>query len=94
MYRRLTIGLFALVLAGLQYRLWSSDGGIIDTRRLRTQVADEHAANLQLKSRNAAMDAEVADLKAGGPAIEAHARQLLGMVKPGETFYLVVDRND
>jgi cell division protein FtsB len=37
------------------------------------------------------LEAEVADLKAGGPAIEAYARYTLGMIKPGETFYLVVD---
>jgi cell division protein FtsB len=89
--RRLTILLLALMLAGLQYRLWGADG-VIQTRQMRAQKAGHQAENAQLRSRNATLEAEVADLKAGGPAIEANARYMLGMIKPGETFYLVADQ--
>lgn len=34
---------------------------------------------------------EVADLKSGGEAVEERARSELGLVKPGETFYRVID---
>jgi cell division protein FtsB len=47
-------------------------------------------ANAELRKRNAVLDAVVADLRAGGPAIEAQARANLGMIRKGETFYLVV----
>ena len=47
--------------------------------------------NLELRERNAALQAEVTDLRQGLDAIEEHAREDLGMVKEGETFYQVVE---
>ena len=37
------------------------------------------------------MSAEVEDLKSGETAVEERARSELGMIKPGETFYRVVE---
>lgn len=85
--------MLCLVLAGLQYRLWLGDGGVIDTRRLQQAVDEQVAANTRLQQRNAVLEAEVADLRNGGAAIEAHARSELGMIRKGETFYLVVSAN-
>lgn len=92
MQRRLTILILAMMLAGLQYRLLGPEGVIL-THQMQSQLAGRHADNQRLHSRNATLEAEVADLKAGGPAIEASARYTLGMIKPGETFFLVVDRS-
>ena len=47
-----------------------------------------HGAGPQL---NAALQAEVTDLQQGLDAIEEHAREDLGMIKKGETFYQVVE---
>lgn len=80
-----------LLLTGLQWRLWVADGGIADTHRLIGQVEAQRAENEKLKVRNAALDAEVADLNSGVQAIEARARTSLGMIRQGETFYLVVE---
>jgi cell division protein FtsB len=91
--RRLTILVLAMMLAGLQYRLLGPEGVIL-THQMQSQLGDRHAENQRLRSRNGTLEAEVADLKAGGPAIEATARYTLGMIKPGETFFLVVDRID
>ena len=44
-----------------------------------------------LKQRNDALAAEGEDLKSGEAAIEERARSELGMIKPGETFYRVVE---
>ncbi len=80
----------ALMLLGLQWRLWVSEDGVSSRAALRQQVQDAQAENQQLAVRNAELDAEVQDLKSGQAAIEARARTTLGMIKPGETFFLVV----
>ncbi|MDE0854046.1 MAG: cell division protein FtsB [Nevskia sp.] len=90
MKQRLALVALCLVLAGLQYRLWIGDGGVFDSRRLQQAVDQQADANNQLQLRNAVLEAEVADLRNSGEAIEAHARSELGMVRKGETFYLVV----
>lgn len=90
MSRAVLIVLVAL-LAGLQWRLWAADGGITQTHRLQVQVDARRTEIERLKVRNASLDAEVADLNSGVQAIEARARSTMGMVRPGETFYLVVE---
>jgi cell division protein FtsB len=41
--------------------------------------------------RNGALEAEVRDLKQGLEAIEERARYELGMIKPGEVFFQVIE---
>jgi len=91
--QRLALIVLCLVLSGLQYRLWVGDGGIFDTRRLQKVVDEQAESNTQLQLRNSVLEAEVADLRNSGAAIEAHARSELGMIRKGETFYLVVAPN-
>ncbi len=93
MKQRFALGVLCLILAMLQYRLWIADGGVIDSRRLQQAVDRQAADNTQLQQRNAVLEAEVADLRNGGAAIESHARSELGMIRQGETFYLVVGAN-
>ena len=50
------------------------------------------AKNDALQARNAALDAEVRDLKQGLEAVEERARFELGMVRPDEVFFQIVDR--
>ena len=89
------LGVLFLVLLALlgmlQYKLWLGAGGHRDVAALRAQVEAQKAENLRLKQRNEALAAEVEDLKSGEAAIEERARSELGMVKPGEVFYRVVD---
>jgi len=56
-------------------------------------VDQQSESNTQLQLRNSVLEAEVADLHNSGAAIEAHARSELGMIRKGETFYLVVAPN-
>src|SRR6478736_6444997 len=67
------------------------DGGLPDARALRQSVEQQRAENQRLQQRNDALSAEVEDLKSGEAAVEERARSELGMVKPGETFYRVVE---
>jgi cell division protein FtsB len=82
--------LLALTLA-LQTKLWLGEGGSRDAAALQRKVDDQLAANDDLQQRNDALFAEVSDLKSGEIAVEERARSELGMIKPGETFYRVVE---
>ena len=88
---RVLLLILALLLAALQAKLWYGSGGQREVAALKVQVATQTAENRKLQARNDALAAEVADLKAGGEAVEERARSELGMVKPGETFYRVID---
>lgn len=88
---RVLLLVLALLLAALQYKLWYGNGGQHEVAALKLQVAAQQTENAKLQARNDALAAEVADLKAGGEAVEERARSELGMVKPGEIFYRVID---
>ena len=88
---RVLLLLLAGLLALLQYRFWLGSGGQHEVEALRGQVQRQQAENQRLQERNAALAAEVEDLKSGEAAVEERARSELGMVKPGEVFYRVVD---
>jgi cell division protein FtsB len=79
------------LLAWLQYRLWFGNGGAREVAALEQQVERQARDNTGLQQRNATLAAEVVDLKSGEAAVEERARSELGMIKPGETFYRVVD---
>ena len=83
--------LLLLVLVYLQYRLWVGDGNVSDVIQLDNQVETQRAENIRLRERNDVLSAEVRDLQQGLDAIEEHAREDLGMVKDGETFYQIVE---
>ena len=81
-----------LILGYFQYRLWFADGSIPDVRGQQAEIAAMSEQNAHLRARNAALQAEVDDLKSGVAAMEGRARTDLGMVRQGETFYLLVSR--
>ncbi|HEX5353021.1 MAG TPA: cell division protein FtsB [Rhodanobacteraceae bacterium] len=80
-----------VLLIGLQIKLWVGDGGVRDLHSIRDRVAAQKAANVKLEQRNEALHADVEDLKHGKDAVEARARSQLGLIKPGEVFYQVVN---
>lgn len=81
--------LLLLLLAGLQYRLWIGDGSLAQVNRLQQQIADQRGENERLLERNRILEAEVLELKRGMETVEERARQELGMLKEGETLYLL-----
>ena len=80
-----------LLLVFLQYHLWFGRGSSGEVITMRAQVASQMRENQNLHQRNAALAAEVEDLKSGEAAVEERARSELGMIKPGEKFYRVVE---
>ena len=87
--RYLLLILLALFLL-LQYRLWISDEGMREMWRLRELVNEQADRNIELEQRNAALEAEVRDLRQGKEAVEERARSDLGMIQEQETFYQIV----
>jgi|SRR5690606_12984202 len=83
--------LLVLLLGWLQYRVWFGNGGQREVAALQGQVERQQQENAALGQRNDALAAEVQDLKSGEAAVEERARSELGMIRPGETFYRVVD---
>ena len=79
-----------ILLVYLQYRLWLGNGGLLELWNVHLDVETQRAENVRLRERNEALNAEVLDLKHGLDAIEERAREDMGMVKQGETFYQVV----
>jgi cell division protein FtsB len=87
--RVVTYILLALLLL-LQYPLWLGKGSWLKVWEMGQQVEAQKQTNEQTQKRNAALDAEVRDLKTGTDAIEERARSELGMVKQREIFFQVV----
>lgn len=83
-----------LCLAGLQYRLWFGKNSVPDYLALKQEVERQQADNAKLQQRNKILYAEIDDLKTGEEAIEERARNELGMIKEGETFFRVVEPDD
>ena len=83
-----TLVLVALI-ALLQYPLWLGKGGWVRVWDHERQLQAQRAATHKLEQRNAALDAEVRDLKSGSEAIEERARYELGMIREGEIFVQV-----
>ena len=81
----------ALLLGWLQYRLWLGEGSWGEVNALQDHVAQQKRENRGLQERNNELAAEVEDLKSGEAAVEERARSELGMIKPGEKFYRVVE---
>ena len=89
MYRVVVIVLL-MIFAGLQYRLWVGQGSLAQVHHLQTLRDQLQQSNAKAQARNDAMQAQIRDLKAGMSATEDRARSEMGMIKPGETFFMTV----
>lgn len=81
------------ILIALQFRLWVGEGSWADVTRLEREVRDQERTNEQLQRRNRALAIEVDALKDGLDSVEERAREDLGMIKEGETFYMIIEKD-
>jgi len=86
---RVLAGILSALILLIQVPLWLGKGGWLTAWRLESKLDTERAKNLQLEDRNAALAAEVRDLKQGTEAIEERARSELGMVRNDEVFFQI-----
>lgn len=80
------------LLVAIQWPLWFGKGGWLRVWDMNRQVNVAKASNQELVLRNAALDAEVRDLKQGLDAVEERARTDMGMIKPNEVFIQIVEK--
>jgi cell division protein FtsB len=78
--------LLVALIAALQYPLWFDKGGWLQAWEAGRALDAQRELNTRLEARNAALDADVKDLKTGFDAVEERARTELGLIKPGEVF--------
>lgn len=82
-------GVLAALFLLLQIRLWVGEGSLAEVRRIEQQIALQQEENQVLYARNELLRAEVIDLKSNLYAVEERARTELGMIREGETFFLL-----
>jgi cell division protein FtsB len=80
-----------LLLGVLQYRLWFAEGSLAEQHRLELQVEEQTRFNSELQARNAVLEREVLELQSGNKGVEQRAREQLGLIREGETYYQIVD---
>jgi len=90
MAARLIAVLLILLIAALQYSLWLGKGGWLRVWDIDSKLTEERRKNDGLAARNAALEAEVKDLKEGFGAIEERARNEMGMIRHDEIFFQVL----
>lgn len=89
--RLLLCGLIIL-LVGLQIRLWTGEGSYANLAELEQRIETQKVRNQVLKTRNQRLESQVRELKNGLDSVEETARNQLGLIKKGETFFLLVER--
>lgn len=89
---KLILGALIVLLLLMQYEFWFSDGGMKTVWKMQKDISTQTQKNAALDKRNQILIAEIKDLQSGNAAIEARARDDLGMVKKGEVYYQIVNK--
>ena len=80
----------ALFLLGLQYRIWLGSGSLAEIASLQRKIDGQSQLNASMRERNRTLEIEVKELQQGTEGFEEKAREEMGMIKKGETFFLYV----
>lgn len=88
---RWLLAVLLAILLVLQYRLWIAEGSLAELSRLEQQYDEQARVNQELRQRNALLEKEVLELQTGTKGLEQRAREQLGLIREGETFYQFVD---
>jgi len=91
-WKWLSLGLL-LALIGVQVQLWTGQGSISESNSLKKQLDELTRMNAELRERNEKLVVEVEELRDGRDSVEEMAREELGMIREGESYYVVVNKN-
>jgi len=90
---RVLAAFLLVVLALMQMDLWMGPGSYAEVAELSERVEARRQENRALTQNNAMLARQVRALKSGHGGIEARARRDLGMIREGETFFMLVPRS-
>lgn len=88
---RLLLFATGAIVVYLQYQLWLGEDGWLALRSRQAEAVEQLEIIADLREGNRGLEVEVLDLKNGTEAVEERARSELGMIREGETFYIIVD---
>ena len=89
---RVFAAILVVMLLGLQFRLWVGEGSFAQVSNLGGRVERARTANAVKDRRNEVLRVEIRDLKSSHDFIEEKARVELGLIKEGETFFMLVEQ--
>ena len=92
--KKIILVILVSLFCALQYRLWFGKHSIPVYLALQAEVEQRQKQNANLAQRNKLLAADINDLKIGLDAIEERARNELGLIKEGETFYRIIPKAD
>ncbi|MFT6268517.1 MAG: cell division protein FtsB [Alphaproteobacteria bacterium] len=84
--------LLIVMLSALQYRLWFGKNSVSDFQYKQDQITTLTKQNANLQQRNQLLRADIEDLQLGIESMEERARNELGLIKEGETFYRILPK--
>ncbi len=86
--------MLALVVFMTQFNYWFGDYNRSDLNSMKEEIVLISKENEQLLVENKLLEEERNKLSSGREAIEGLARSELGLIKPGETFYVFKDAKE
>lgn len=87
---RIILLILIALLSALQVRLWLGKNSIPEYIAKQQDVLKQSQQNANLVQRNELLKADISDLTIGLEAVEERARNELGLIKRGETFYRIL----
>lgn len=88
---RLIAAILLAALVWTMFQLFGRPDGYAKVSDLRQRVAEQRIANAEAAQLNRQLSRAIEALQQPGDAIEERARMDLGMVRPEETFFQVLD---
>ena len=90
----LLVSILTLVIFMTQFNYWFGDYNRTDLNFIKEEIAQISIESEELLFENKLLEEERDKLSSGGEAIEGAARSELGLIKPGETFYVFKDTQE
>ena len=90
----LLVSILTLVIFMTQYNYWFGDYNRSDLNSMKEEISQISIENEELLLKNKLLEEERDKLSSGREALEGVARSELGLIKPGETFYVFKDSQE